>query len=44
MSSRHGRQVNGFAILVVMVAAIPLIVPETVFDTDDDPEQFQYFD
>lgn len=39
MSPGHGCHIDGFAILVLMVAAITLIVPETVFDTNNNPAQ-----
>lgn len=42
MSPGQSGQVDWFAILVVMVATIALVVPETVFNTDDDPEQIGY--
>ncbi len=37
MCPRHGRHVYWFAVFVLLRPTIPLIVSETVLDTNDDP-------
>lgn len=41
MGSRHGSQVDRFAVLVLDTVPVPSIVPEAVLDTDDDPISHQ---